>query len=176
MPLTSGLAAAVPVFLLLCLTDGLGEETGWRGFLLPRQLEHFNRLAASCLLGVIWAIWHLPLFWTEGATLAGGSPWVMIAELPAVSVIVTWIFEHTKQSALIAVLLHAAMNWSAFSAASGLSETWQATTLLLVSKWLIVAAILLSWSRRARRPAHVGPDEPQLEAELSNQSFYAKGM
>ena len=123
LPLSSGLAAAVPVFLLLCLTDGVGEETGWRGLLLPRPLEHFNRLAASCLLGVIWAIWHLPLVWTEGATLAGGSPLVMIAEHVAVSIIVTWIFEHTKQSALIAVILHAAMNWSAFSAASGLAET-----------------------------------------------------
>jgi membrane protease YdiL (CAAX protease family) len=156
-PLTSGIAAAVPVLLLLCLTDGLGEETGWRGFLLRRQLEQFNRLATSCLLGVIWAIWRLPLFWTEGPPLAGSSFLVMIADVPAVSVIFTWILEHTKQSALMAVLLHAAMNWSAFSAASGLAETWQATTLLLISKWLIVAAILLTWARRDRRPPHMRP-------------------
>ena len=75
LPITEGLAAALPILLVLCLTDGLGEETGWRGFLLPRQLQHLNRLAASCLLGVIWALWHLPLFWTEGAALAGSSPW-----------------------------------------------------------------------------------------------------
>ena len=175
LPLTAGLAAAVPVLLLLCLTDGLGEETGWRGFLLPRQLEHYNRLAASCLVGVIWALWHLPLFWTEGAVLAGGSPLVMIAELPAVSVIFTWVLEHTKGSALIAVLLHAAMNWSAFSAASGVAETWQATTLLVVSKWLIVAAIVFAWARQSRRPGPVGPGEPRLEAEFANQSQYLKG-
>jgi membrane protease YdiL (CAAX protease family) len=162
LPLTHGLAAAIPLLLLLCLTDGLGEETGWRGFLLPRQLEHLSRLAASCLLGVIWAIWHLPLFWTEGASLAGGSPLLMIAELPAVSVIFTWFLEHTRGSALIALLLHGAMNWSAFSAASGLAETWQSATLLLVSKWLIVAAIVLTWARRRRRPGHVGHEVEEV--------------
>ena len=118
LPVTVGLAAAVPLLLVLCLTDGLGEETGWRGLLLPRQLEHLNRLAASCLLGVIWALWHLPP--TEGAALAGSSALVMVVELPAVSIIFTWIFEHTKGSALIAILLHAAMNWWAFSAVGGL--------------------------------------------------------
>jgi uncharacterized protein len=160
LPIAEGLAVAAPLLLILCLTDGLGEETGWRGFLLPRQLEHLNRLAASCLLGVIWAVWHLPLYWTEGAVMAGGSPLVVIVELPAVSVLFTWIFEHTKGSALIAVLLHAAMNWWAFSAAGGIAETWQATTLLLVSKWLLVAVIVLVWARRARRPGYGGHGDP----------------
>jgi membrane protease YdiL (CAAX protease family) len=156
LPVTEGLAVAVPLLLVLCLTDGLGEETGWRGFLLPRQLEHLNRLAASCLLGVIWALWHLPLFWTEGAALAGSSPLVMVVELPAVSIIFTWIFEHTKGSALIAILLHAAMNWWAFSAVGGASQPWPVIALLLTSKWLLAAVIVLAWARQAGRPVPVG--------------------
>ena len=172
LPLTEGLAAALPLLLVLCLTDGLGEETGWRGFLLPRQLEHLSRLAASCLLGVIWALWHLPLFWTEGAALAGSSPLVMLVELPAVSVIFTWVFEHTKGSALIAVLLHAAMNWWAFSAVGGGAEFWPLTTLLLVSKWLLAAAVVGVWIRRAHPPdrLHIGITEVPRGSSASTTS------
>jgi membrane protease YdiL (CAAX protease family) len=56
----------LPFFVVLVLTDGLGEETGWRGFALPRLLDRTGPLPASLLLGVMWAVWHLPLFWTVG--------------------------------------------------------------------------------------------------------------
>lgn len=69
-----GLAAAVPLLLYLALTDGLGEETGWRGYALPRQLARFGAVGASLLLGLVQAVWHLPLFWTEGTSLYGSSP------------------------------------------------------------------------------------------------------
>jgi membrane protease YdiL (CAAX protease family) len=146
-----GLAAAVPLFLVLALTDGLGEEPGWRGFVLPRQLEHFTRLVASCLLGVIWAVWHLPLFWTQGATFAGSSPLLLVLELPAVSIVYTWVFEHTNGSVLIAILLHAALNLCAVSTSVGGAASWQLITLLLVSKWLVAGAVVVTWVRQPRR-------------------------
>ncbi|HYI53864.1 MAG TPA: type II CAAX endopeptidase family protein [Microlunatus sp.] len=161
LPLSQGLTAALPLLLVLCLTDGLGEETGWRGFLLPRQLEHLSRFAASCLVGVVWALWHLPLFWTEGAVLAGSSPLVMLVELPAVSIIFTWVFEHTRGSALIAILLHAAMNWWAFSAVGGGLEFWPLTILLVATKWLLAAVIALSWIRRPRPSSPTPPSHHQ---------------
>jgi membrane protease YdiL (CAAX protease family) len=150
-----GLAAAVPLFLVLALTDGLGEEPGWRGFLLPRQLEQFTRLVASCLLGVIWAVWHLPLFWTQGATLAGSSPLLLVLELPAISIVYTWVFEHTNGSVLIAILLHAALNLCAVRASVGGAASWQLITLLLVSKWLVAGAVVVAWVRQPRRPVAV---------------------
>jgi membrane protease YdiL (CAAX protease family) len=153
LPVAEGLAVAMALLVVLCLTDGVGEETGWRGLLLPRQLEHLSRPVASCLLGIIWALWHLPLFWTEGYPLAGGSPLVVILELPAVSIIFTWVFVHTKGSALIAIILHGASNWWAVTATGGVAEPWQLTTLLLVSKWILAAAILRAWVRQTRQPA-----------------------
>lgn len=42
---------------------GLGEEIGWRGFLLPRLIG-LGRLKAYTILGVLWGLWHAPLIWT----------------------------------------------------------------------------------------------------------------
>lgn len=89
----------LPIFLLLfvilSLTDGLGEEAGWRGFALPRMLQGRNATLASLLLGVLWAGWHLPLFFTDGTALDGSAIWILMARLPATAIIFTWVFTHT---------------------------------------------------------------------------------
>src|SRR5207244_4355031 len=64
----------LPVMFLLILVVGgpLGEEFGWRGYALPRLQAGHGALAASLLLGILWAGWHLPLSsyvgsWTPAA-------------------------------------------------------------------------------------------------------------
>ena len=57
----------------------LGEEGGWRGYLLPRLLERGNEARASLIIGVIWAMWHLPIMamfadWRSGVPLATYLP------------------------------------------------------------------------------------------------------
>jgi uncharacterized protein len=102
--------ALVPFFVVLALTDGVGEEVGWRGYALPRLLARHSALGASLLLGVLWALWHLPLFWTEGYPLYQSPIWLLFVDLPAQAIIYTWIFQHTRGSVLLAILLHAAGN------------------------------------------------------------------
>jgi uncharacterized protein len=97
-------------FVLLALTDGLGEETGWRGYALPRLLAGHRALPASLGLGVAWALWHLPLVWTAGVALEGRSVPLLLLDLPALSVLYTWVFQHTRGSLLLAILFHAAGN------------------------------------------------------------------
>ena len=62
--LPEALSEPVPVVVLLLviltITDGLGEELGWRGFALPRMLSAHNAFVASIVLGLVWAVWHLP--------------------------------------------------------------------------------------------------------------------
>ena len=51
----------------------LGEELGWRGFLLPRLAARQGPLRASLVVGLLWGLWHLPAFWLPG-TGKVGSP------------------------------------------------------------------------------------------------------
>ncbi|MBD0293034.1 MAG: CPBP family intramembrane metalloprotease [Jiangellaceae bacterium] len=145
----SGLIALLPLFLALVLTDGLGEETGWRGFALPRMLERTGPMPPSLVLGVIWALWHLPLFWTAGRPLYGEPFVIMLIELPAMSVLYTWLFQHTAGSALLAVIFHGSLSMFAVSATTQ-ADTVRSALIILALKWALAGAVGLYWMRRSR--------------------------
>ncbi len=136
-------------FVALALTDGLGEETGWRGFALPRLLERHRALPASLGLGIIWGLWHLPLFWTAGAPLEGRSVILQLLALPALSLLYTWVFQHTRGSLLLAVLLHAASNlWGVAVLPSADQDTTPAL-LRIGATWLLALGVTVAASRRS---------------------------
>src|SRR5215218_3257010 len=151
----------LPLFLLiLTLTDGLGEELAWRGFALPRLLTRYNALVASLVLGVIWGLWHLPLVWTEGATLYQQPVWLFLVDIAAKSVLFTWVFLHTRGSVLIAMLFHGATNL--FIVSPVVASTGDLTLPLLaaVGKWaLVVVLILVAGPTLVRGPS---PDPETL--------------
>jgi membrane protease YdiL (CAAX protease family) len=62
------------------------------------------------LLGLIWAAWHLPLFFIPEADTAGQSFMVYLLQVTAVSVAMSWLFAHTRGSLLPVMLMHAAVN------------------------------------------------------------------
>jgi uncharacterized protein len=140
-------------FLILALTDGLGEELAWRGFALPRLLLRHNALIASLILGALWGLWHLPLVWTEGATIYQQPLWLFFVDILAKSVLFTWVFLHTRGSVLLAVLLHASTNM--FVVSPTLATSGDLTLLLLAAaaKWvLVIVVILVSGPELARGP------------------------
>jgi membrane protease YdiL (CAAX protease family) len=57
-----------PWYLVVILGPAV-FSLAWRGFALPRLLVRHNAPIASLILGVLWALWHLPLVWTEGASM-----------------------------------------------------------------------------------------------------------
>jgi uncharacterized protein len=93
----------------------LFEEPGWRGFALPRLQERHGPFAGSLVLGLLWGAWHLPLYlvpdWAEqngGATAAGIA--VFLACTVAFTVIMTYVFNRTRGSLLLAMLLHTSID------------------------------------------------------------------
>jgi uncharacterized protein len=103
-PLLS-LALFVYVFFL---GGPLGEEPGWRGFALPRLQRRYGALVGSLILGPIWAFWHLPLFWYPAWNLPPTILNIVMFVLAAMAftIVMTWVFNNTKSSLLIAVLVH----------------------------------------------------------------------
>lgn len=104
------------VFVFFAIVDGpLGEEIGWRGYLLPKLLERRGPLVASLVVGVVWYLWHLPLYLATGrfemtaAFLLG-----YLVQNVAWSFLHTWFFRRSGGSAFLAVFLHTAGNYSVY--------------------------------------------------------------
>lgn len=90
------------------------EEIGWRGYALPVLQQRWSPLASSVIVGVIWALWHLPLAWACVGYQQSGEPWSYMARflvtiLP-LSCLMTWLFNRSGESVLIASLFHIAVN------------------------------------------------------------------
>jgi membrane protease YdiL (CAAX protease family) len=97
--------AALPLWLV---TFGLGEETGWRGFALPRLQAHHSALRASVILAAIWAGWHLPLFFYD---LAPGMAAFWLVSLFAAAILLTWLFNGSGGSVMLPVAFHGTFNF-----------------------------------------------------------------
>ena len=103
----------LPIFFLTNLFVGgpIAEDIGWRGYILPKMREQMSALKASLLIGVIWAIWHLPYFifptWSDAV---GNTPFLWFALLTrSWSALFAWVYVNTE-SILMPILFHAAIN------------------------------------------------------------------
>jgi uncharacterized protein len=101
-------------FVLVLLIGGpLGEEFGWRGLALPALDAEFGALWGSLLLGVIWTVWHLPLFFISASAQHGMSFLLFALLTLALCILMTWVYHGSGDSLLLVMLFHAAVNtWS----------------------------------------------------------------
>jgi membrane protease YdiL (CAAX protease family) len=121
-----------------------GEEIGWRGFALPRLASRVGYGAGSILLGVIWALWHLPLFFVRDADTYGQSFFLYTLQVTAISVAMAWLYQRTNGSLLLTMLMHSAINQTKDivpSAAAGATNSF--TFNASIVGWMTVAVL---WS------------------------------
>jgi CAAX protease family protein len=86
------------------------EEIGWRGFALPRMQAKWSALQASLVLGVIWGLWHIPLFLSPG-TPNSQLPFLgFFINVISQAILLTWIFNSTRGSLLLCQLFHQSGN------------------------------------------------------------------
>jgi membrane protease YdiL (CAAX protease family) len=132
-------------WVLWLLTNGIGEEVGWRGFALPRLQRRHSALASSLLLAMGWAGWHLPAFlYVPSYTAIGLSilPGFFLG-IVAGSIVLTWLYNSSRASVAAVVLWHASFNFVSGSPnASGLVA---AVTSTLVMTWAAVLVWRCDW-------------------------------
>lgn len=86
------------------------EEVGWRGFALTRLQVKYNPYTAALIVGVLWALWHIPLFLWPGYPMAKMLFWIWAAGLIGQSFLYAWVFNSTARSLTAVVLLHLSFN------------------------------------------------------------------
>lgn len=154
----------LPIFFVL---GSMGEEIGWRGYALPRLQVTYSALTASLLIGAVWAVWHLPLFLTSGATQSHIPMGWYLPYALAVAILFTWLYNNTNGSLLIATLFHAAIQATSvfipiLPAAAGNEQLYVLSIIITVVAALLVVLIFgpgsLSHSRDRSTVAHrTGP-------------------
>ena len=97
----------LPAVLITFFLVAVAEETGWRGFALPRLQDRHGPLLATAFLAVVWAAWHLPNLLFGGWTVLTFSLWIALTI--ATAFIYTWVFNNTGGSILMSALVHAAI-------------------------------------------------------------------
>jgi len=102
--------------IIIFILAGVGEEMGWRGYLLPRLQKKYSSVISSIIVGLVTGFWHLPLFLIRGAFHSNHAfiPFLLLSI--AFSFIYTWLMDNTH-AVLILALFHtfhdiASMNFS----------------------------------------------------------------
>jgi membrane protease YdiL (CAAX protease family) len=96
--------------ILFGLPAGFLEEIGWMGYAFPKMGSPNNRLAPGIVLGLLWALWHLPVVNFLGAATPHGASWLHFFEafavaMTAMRVLISWMYTNTR-SVMLAQLMH----------------------------------------------------------------------
>ena len=123
-------------------TVGLGEESGWRGFALPRLQRNMSALSATLILTLFWVGWHLPrFFYFDGFRTLGFAvlPTFALQEL-VWAIVLTWLYNSARGSILAAALFHSSSNFFLASPAAAGKMNVLVNELLIV---LVIAIIVI---------------------------------
>jgi membrane protease YdiL (CAAX protease family) len=152
----ASVSAALLTFLVRLVnpTDGpLGEEPGWRGFALPGLQSRYSPLAATTILALLVAGWHLPLFFLEEGGL---QPPVLVGGLVttvAVTYWYAWLFNHSAGSVLLVLMAHS------------IEGSLQAQGWIYMGVWCVAGVALIVFDPKAwRRPV-----DPRVVTSLEAQ-------
>jgi uncharacterized protein len=142
-----GLLAVIPLqFVLGMIGSPLGEEPGWRGYILERFARRGRALSASVFVAALWWIWHLPLFVVLGVDLNGYMFLVMAAH----SLLIDSFFLLTRHNLLVAMLYHQGVNTSFLFLISKADSPGGSIVLLLI------AVIARMWVHKNYMPLRSG--------------------
>jgi hypothetical protein len=134
-------------FLPLLILGPLSEEIGWRGYALGRLQTRWNALTSSLIVGLVWALWHLPLFMMVGTSQhEWGLPFFgFLVGLMANSIIYTWLYNNTHQSLWSAILLHWLWTYATQVLYSGVTRSPLYNWLECLPYVIMAVVVVLIW-------------------------------
>ena len=160
----------VPFFVSMLIAGPLAEEPGWRGTAYPRLRASLSRLQAGLLLGVVWAVWHLPLFFVPGTVQAafGLISWSgLLFTLSVIPMALLTGYAYERAGVAAAIAVHFGVN--ATMALLGVGSP--VTQAFIVAVQIIVAITLLAWqrARQADLPGQVDSHPRQVATDSSHE-------
>ena len=159
----------LPMFAVLLVVPGLGgawEEPGWRGYALPRLQSGRTALRAGLMLGVLVAVWHLPLIVT------GEVAWTDVIQIMGAVIVFNWVFNNARGSVLIIMIAHASNNtvWSALTSKIVAESDYGRQAALQAVVWCVTAVVVVLVSgptNLSRR--HAKQEEPPAARAATEQ-------
>jgi uncharacterized protein len=144
-------SAAIPVMIVLQLVTGaVGEELGWRGFLLPRLARRFGEIRAAWMMAILWSLWHVAAFFLPGMPHQMMPPMPMLLAVALFGVFLAFVFNRAGESVLPTMVAHLSLNIASGMGGVQLSSIvfWRT----LVGIFGVLALLIALVSRT--RPAH----------------------
>jgi len=144
-------AGITPFYVLLMLLAPILEEVAWRGYGQDALQSRFRPVTASLILGFIWWLWHLPLFFmadTYQSSLGVGTPafWDFAVWTVATTFVMTWLYNGTSGSVLAAVVYHFVLNLANEMVATGYAADFARTSVqVALGLFLVVLLPRLRW-------------------------------
>lgn len=133
--------------IVVIVMIAIGEEYGWRGFLLPRLMKKLNVFYSSIILGLIWGVWHFPAYLIETGVPLDMHFLVFLLWVVLGTLFISWIYYYT-QSVLTSILIHISAN-AAFNYLPILPEfTGSMNTFWMFILYLSVMMMLVYWYGR----------------------------
>jgi len=162
------------VILVLLTGDPPLEVPGWCDFALPRLQDRYSPLVGSLMIGLLWAVWHLPFYSIPGLAdlnsgLSPASLGVYGLSSLAMSIILTWTFNHTRGSLLMAMLVHVSLN--AFQGYVNRLFPAVADSLVGPTAGVVILAILIVLLTRGRLGYEVYQRNHESQAFRADTSY-----
>jgi len=104
---------AIPYFILMLVIGGGQEEFGWRGYAQEPLQEKIGVIPASLVIGVIWGIWHLPLWFMTGDLHSAYSFLAFVIMTTSISVMYAWLYNSSGKKLIVVMFFHAMSNTAA---------------------------------------------------------------
>ncbi len=146
----------IPLTMFLSFMSGpWSEEFGWRGYALDRIIKPLGAFPGSLVLGLVWGVWHLPLYfmpttWHAQMGFQAAGFWTFMIFSMGLSLVITWVYQHTNRSILAGLLMHFTSNFTAQLMVPTSDRFEIIRAVLLLGVGLAVFAVL---NRKASQPA-----------------------